>query len=709
MNELTELEVDGMTCSTCALNIEKYLKRIGGEEVSVNFATKEVRFRNAAGKSMEELRKGIHDLGYEVIAEGTAKKEKKEWTKLEKKLAFSALFTLPLLLHMFLPFVAFLQNPWLQLLLSLPVMYIGVTHFGRSALASVKAGTANMDVLIFIGSASAFLYSLAGTLLYMGTHRTHDFMFYETAATIITLVLLGNWIEERSVQKTTSSLKELVAMSRQKARMVKKDEHGHEGLEEIDADRLLAGDRLQANTGDQIVADGTVESGDAEVDESLMTGESNPVFKEKGSTLVSGSLVLSGSVRYKVVRAGRQSTLARIIELVKDAQGKKPAIQKLGDRVSAVFVPVVLGISLLTFILSYWVFDIAAQQAIMASVAVLVISCPCAMGLATPTAVMVGVGKGAKAGVLLKGGDTIEKLAKVKTIVFDKTGTLTNGEFRVKDFDTYDFDSTVAKNIVLHMEKKSSHPIAASIVRSNPDWFMMNFDYTGFHEIKGKGLVATDAGGNEFKLGSAAWVGEGLDEVPDKDILLSYCGRIVAGFDVEDRVKEGTREAIAELNAMGIRTVMLSGDNEKKCRYVAERTGIQTYYHSQLPEDKLDHIRALSKEAPTAMVGDGINDAPALSLADVGISLGQATDIAKQSADVILLSGKMSKVTEAIKLGRRSYRTIKQNLFWALAYNVVAIPIAAMGFLSPMIGALSMAFSDVVVIGNSLRSGISKK
>lgn len=711
MTELTELEVDGMTCTNCAVSIEKYLKKIGSEEINVNFATREVRFKNSSGKSLSDLSKGIEQLGYTVVGEKQKNQKPPKFTKLEKRLIVSSIFTLPLLLHMFLPFVAFLHDPVFQLILSLPVLWIGFTYFGKSAWASVRSGSANMDVLIFIGSTAAFVYSLIGTVMYYGSHLAHQYLFYETAATIITLVLLGNLMEEKSVAKTTQSLQQLVAMNKQKAKLIKINLNREEHIDEVDSEHLLPGDRVQANTGDQIVADGVLEKGDAEVDESLISGESVPVFKEAGDTLISGSIVVSGSIRYTVKRAGKNSTLSKIIELVKDAQSKKPSIQKLGDRVSAVFVPVVVGISLLTFILSFWVFEIPIQAAIMSAIAVLVVSCPCAMGLATPTAVMVGVGKGAKAGVLLKGGDTIEKLAKVKTVVFDKTGTLTTGDFRVKNFETYVFDETVAKNIVLHMEKKSSHPIAQAIVKGNPSWFMMAFDYENFQEIKGKGLLAIDQGGNEFRLGSRTWFeSEDIftETLPDKDILLSYCGRVVAGFDIEDRVKEGARETIANLKAMGINVVMLSGDNEKKCRFVAERLGIETYYASQLPEQKLEHIRLLSAQQVTAMVGDGINDAPALSLANVGISLGTATDIAKESADVILLSGQITKVEEALRLGKKTYQTIQQNLFWALAYNVVAIPIAAVGLLSPMIGALSMAFSDVIVIGNSLRLGWRK-
>jgi Cu+-exporting ATPase len=705
--EIVALEVEGMTCTNCALSVEKYLKKIGSEDVSVNFATKEVRFRNTAENDLSAIKKGIGDLGYAVVENTAAPGKKSSRSALEKKFAVAAIFTFPLLLHMFLPF-PLLHDPLFQLVLSIPVMYIGIRHFGKSAFSSVKNGTANMDVLIFIGSVSAFIYSIAGGILHHGTHEAHQYLFYETAATIITLVLLGNLIEERSVQKTTSSLKELLHLQKQKAKRIITGPGGMETLENISSDLIAKEDILRINEGDQALADGIVISGDAELDESLISGESTPVYKEEKSRIISGSMVISGSLKYRVTHAGKDSTLSGIIQLVKDAQGKKPSIQKLGDKVSSIFVPVVLAIALLTFIVSYLLLDITASGSLMAAVAVLVISCPCAMGLATPTAIMVGVGKGAKRGVLLKGGDTIEKLAKIKTIVFDKTGTLTNGKFKVKNFEAIGFDESVAKNIILHMEKISSHPIARSIAEAHADWFMMKFEYTEIREIKGKGIYAKDAGGNEFLLGSPRFVAGSEAEKYDKDLLLSYCGKVIAAFDIEDQVKTGVRESMQKLRAMGIKTVMLSGDNEKKCRYVAERTGIQEFYFSQMPDEKLRKISDFSAMAPTAMVGDGVNDAPALSKADVGISLGQATDIAKQSADVILMSGEIEKVNEAVLLGRKTYSTIRQNLFWALIYNVVAIPIAAAGMLSPMIGAISMAFSDIVVVGNSLRLNFRK-
>lgn len=702
----TELEVSGMTCTNCALSIQKLLEKQGGQEVNVNFATNEVRFINAQDIALDKIINDIESLGYQVIKSDNKEEPVKVQSTLETKLLISALFTFPLLLHMFLPF-AVLHNPYLQLILSLPVVYIGIFHFGKSAFNSLKTGIANMDVLITIGAGSAFIYSLVGVILFRGTLKVHDFLFFETAATIITLVLLGNWIEEKAVAKTTSALHSLKKLSQYKAKRVIK-KNGKEHLEEVNANSLQVGDEIQANNGDQIMADGAVISGYANVDEALLTGESTPVFKTMASPLFAGSLVVDGSLRYRVEKAEKQSTLAQIIDLVKDAQAKKPGIQKLGDQVSAIFVPTVVLIALATFIVSFFVFDIKAQNALLASIAVLVISCPCAMGLATPTAVMVGVGKGAKMGILLKGGLSTEKLAKIKTIVLDKTGTLTSGDFVITDFQTFHFDENVAKNIVLHLEKHSSHPIARSIVSKYANWSMLPFQYPEIEEVKGCGIKAKDASGNEFYLGKRGWVPGSNQLEQNYDNYLSYEGRVVAAFNLYDQLKPDAVEAIKQLRNMKLEVIMLSGDNEQKCAFAARQLGISTYYHSMLPAQKLDKIRALNVQKPTAMVGDGINDAPALSNAFLGISLGEATNIAQQSADVILTGGKLMQLVEAIKLGRATYSTIKQNLFWALAYNVVAIPIAAMGMLSPMIGALSMAFSDVVVIGNSLRLRLRK-
>ncbi len=423
--EFIELEVDGMTCTNCAMAVQKVLEKAGGEEINVNFATKEVRFVNAASVRFEDIKKGIEGLGYQVSLPRAGKNSgKRAWTPLEKKLVFSALFTLPLLFHMVLPVNTLFHNPLFQLILTLPVMYIGITYFGKSAFNSLRSGIANMDVLIFIGSFSAFVYSVWGTAMNWGHHSMHNYLFFETAATIITLVLLGNYFEERSVEKTTHALKDLVELGQKQARMIRIKSDGSEEIEEVAPDTLILGDQILCNTGDQIMADGIIVKGDAELDESLITGESNPVFKQENEAVISGSVVLGGSIVVKVKKGGKQSTLQKIIALVKDAQGKKPGIQKVGDQVSAVFVPVVVGISLLTFVLSYFVFDIRSNEALMAAIAVLVISCPCAMGLATPTAVMVGVGKGARQGILVKGGESVEKLAKIKTVVFDKTGTL---------------------------------------------------------------------------------------------------------------------------------------------------------------------------------------------------------------------------------------------------------------------------------------------
>ena len=704
--ELVELEVDGMTCSTCALSVEKYLKKEGAEDIYVNFATKEVRFRNIKNVSEKNIEKGIRSIGYQVLSGAS----KKRFSRLELRLIISAIFTFPLLLHMFLPF-ALLHNPWFQLTLSFPVVVIGFMQFAGSAWNSIKNKLANMDVLIFIGSNAAFIYSLMGLWQHYGTPMMHKYMFFETAASIITLILLGNWIEEKSVHQTTTALKDLDVMRQEKAKVKRSNLNGETTFVEMEQNQLLAGDIVLANSGDKILADGIILNGEADIDESLISGESVPVFKKSGATVISGTLVLDGNIELKVQKAGNQSTLAKITALVKDAQSKKPDIQKMGDRVSSVFVPIVIAIAVLTFFASVWLFNIEVRLAMMSAIAVLVISCPCAMGLATPTAIMVGVGRGAQQGILIKGGKTLEKLAKVKTVVFDKTGTLTTGNFRVKDFETFHFEDWVAQNIIYHLEQKSSHPIAKSVVSYHGDWKKIPFSYTDYREMKGRGVEAVDASGNVFRLGKAEFVKEILvqDQVfPDKDLFLSYESRLVAAFNIEDEIQEGANAMIQELHAMGIETVLLSGDKAKKCDYVAQRLGLKTCYAEQLPEQKLQVLEELSKKGLAAMVGDGINDAPALSRAAVGISLTHATDIAKHAADVILTGNKIEKVAVAIRLSRKTYATIKQNLFWALSYNVVAIPLAAFGFLSPIFGALSMAFSDVVVIGNSLRLKFKK-
>lgn len=697
-----ELQISGMDCANCALGITRKLGKSGNTDVNVNFATGEASLLLGENCTVETVVKDIESLGYKVVS--SAGGEKLRWYETtEGKFWFCLVFTVPLFFsHMLFDHTFVLNKPLVQLLLCIPVYVLGAWHFGRSAFQSLKTGVPNMDVLIILGSSAAFFYSIAGFLLYP-EHEQHNYMFFETTATILTLVLLGNLIEHRSVKRTTTAITELSKLQPDRARrLVLKD--GKLIAEDIEANLLRRGDTVQVNTGDTVPADGKVESGDASVDESMLSGESMPVTKAAGVPVSAGTLVLSGSLRVSVERVGSDSTLSKIIRLVKDAQRDKPPVQKLGDKISAIFVPVVTGLALLTFAGCYWLFDLTAQRSIMNAVAVLVISCPCAMGLATPTAVMVGIGRAARKGILIRGGSTLETLAEIKCIAFDKTGTLTTGQFEIASFELSGNAAADEVRAALYaLEQHSSHPVAKSLVNElkklNPD----TVELAQVKEEKGRGISGTDAQGNVWQAGSARILAEAENGTP-ADIYVLKNGITVARINLQDELKPGVAAVITWLHEQEIQTVLISGDKKEKCEAIVKQLGIKTMYAEQLPEEKLLRIEELNRLHKTAMVGDGINDAPALARAAVGISLSDATAVAVQSAQVILLNGKnLDAIKDVLLIGKHSLKTIRQNLFWAFFYNVVAIPVAAAGLLSPMVAALSMAFSDVVVIGNSIR------
>jgi Cu+-exporting ATPase len=599
---------------------------------------------------------------------------------------------------MLLPF-PMLHMPLVQLLLSLPVMYIGATHFGKSAWGSVKLLVPNMDVLIVLGSGSAFIYSLAEMLLHPG--NSHSDLYFETAATIVTLVLFGNVLEARSVKQTTSAIDELHKIQVRSARRISIVD-GREVFTETPLKSILKGDILLVNTGDQIPLDGTILDGEALVDESMITGESVPVEKQKGFAVIGGTLLVNGTLRMQVDKVGEDTVLAGIIRLVKTAQKNKPNIQKLGDRVSAIFVPVVLAIAIITFLISWLMVHLPVHQALMSSIAVLVIACPCAMGLATPTAVMVGIGRAAKNGILIKGGNTVEAFANIKTIVFDKTGTLTTGAFTLQHMQVFGENEALVRQLVYSLEMHSSHPIAKSLVKALEAECKV-LPLMQMQEHKGIGISAKDAVGNTYQLGSYR-LAKHLTEQADHSLYLVRNDVLLATLDLMDEVKQQAKETIAALRAWNIRCILLSGDTKAKCDALASALGIDEVHSEQHPDEKLKVISKLASAGPTAMVGDGINDAPALAMATVGVSMGESTQAAIQSAQVILLNGQdLSSLVHAISISRHTLLTIKQNLFWAFFYNCIAIPVAAAGLLNPMIGALAMAFSDVFVIGNSIR------
>ena len=689
-SNIIALNVDGMDCANCAAGIDRYLTKKGLQEVFVNFATGEVRFslENTA-LTVTDVATGIQELGYRVITADTPE----PWWTLEKKLLISAIFTAPLFLqHLLmmtgLPYPTLLDNPLTQLAVCLPVFLIGLFHFGKSAWSAVRHGTTNMDVLIFIGSTAAFVYSLIGT--YLGEP---NYIFYETAATIITLVLVGNWLEHRSVQQTTTAIDELSQLQVENANKIL-----HSGtIVNLPISDIQVGDILQVNEGDTVPLDGTIISGDGQVDEAMLTGESLPVAKQKGQKVVGASIVKSGNFRMQVTATGKETLLNKIIEIVKTAQQDKPDIQKLADQISAWFVPIVLGISILTLVLSYIVFGIPFGTALMNSIAVLVISCPCAMGLATPTAVTVGIGRMAKEGILVKGGQTLETFGQIKQFVFDKTGTLTTGDFQVTNIDYKGNKPATIHDLIYGIESYSSHPIARSLVKEMKEKGAKSILLQAVKEQKGVGMTAQDKEGNLYSLGKAT-TSNGVHH-----LALQKNNTTIADISIADELRVDAAAATDYLHQQQYDTYLLSGDQTSKVAQLAKELQIKEYKGAQSPEQKLQIIEQLSKKAPTAMVGDGINDAPALAKATIGVSMSGASKVAIQSAQIILLNNRLSSLVKAVGISKATLTTIKQNLFWAFSYNIVAIPMAALGFLSPMWAALFMAFSDVVVIGNSLR------
>jgi Cu+-exporting ATPase len=692
-DQLIELNVTGMHCNNCAMSIHKLLEKKGLQNIFVDFASEEVKFSTNDDAKLPEVIKGIENLGFKVI-DDIGQHSPPFYERVENKFIFCAIFTAPLLMHMLLPW-HFLHQPLVQLILCLPVFIVGCLHFGKNAWGSVKGGTPNMDVLIFIGSTSAFIYSLAGTIQNLGA----QYQFYETCATIITLVLLGNVFEKRSVTQTTSAVKDLIKFQQVNANRVIDG-----GIEVITAKEVRPGDTLIVNQGDKIPVDGEILSGSASVDEAMLTGESMPVEKEVYDKVIGGTILLNGNFHMLATKVGSNTILSQIIDLMKKAQAAKPPVQKLGDKVASIFVPAVLLIALVTFIITYFAGNAGIQKSLMNAIAVLVISCPCAMGLATPTAVMVGLGRAAKNGILIKGGDIIEAVAHTKYVVFDKTGTLTTGKFSIDEIKVEPgINIELVRGIVTAIEERSNHPIAKSLVEGLKKLPQQKVILKVAKEEKGLGMRAEDVEGNHYFLGTAK------QNTKDHFNLSLYKNqKLLAQIAIDDELRPETASLIIKLKKMGIIPVLLSGDKKNRCLKVASQIGITEVHSDKLPDEKLQVIDIYKQKGKTIMIGDGINDAPALTKADVGVSMNDASQVAIQSASVVLLNTDLHSVIKFLQISKHTLLTIKQNLFWAFAYNIIAIPVAAFGFLNPMVGAFTMAFSDVVVIGNSLRLKIKK-
>lgn len=709
--EKVQWKVEGMDCTTCALNIHRYLEKQGMRNVKVNFTTGDVLFDSEEKIAEEKLSQGIQGLGYKVVDTEAAAHDKERGIKFLsthlRRFLFCLPFTALLMLHM-IPglHIHWLMNHWVQLSLTLPVFIVGMSFFGKSAWKSIRNGMPNMNVLIALGASAAFIYSLYGSL----SGQPEQFMFYETAATIITLVFLGNYLEDASIRSTQRELNKLARSQKVMANMIAFDHQHKEQLFQVENTQLHVGDLVLIRSGDQVPIDCKILWGEASVNEAIITGESVPVQKGPKDKLIGGSVLSDGTVKAQVTAVGKDTVLSGILEMVRQAQGDRPPVQQLADKISGIFIPIVLIIAGLTLTVN-WILLKEFTPALMRSIAVLVIACPCAMGLATPAAIAVGLGRAAKTGILFRNATSLEAFKDIRQVVFDKTGTLTTGKFTIGNWSrslagANGFkEEEEFKRIAYSLEKYSNHPIAKAI--SNEWKTGDEIKWKKIEEVKGLGMRAVDEDGNNYAAGSYR-IAKELTTDNTHNIYITKNGVLLGWIDVQDELRPEAIPVINYLKSKNIRTILLSGDRLSRCMELASQTGIDEVIAEQTPEQKLVTISSLTAKAPTAMVGDGINDAPALAKATIGISMNDASQIAVQSAQVILMNHGLKHLPMALGLGKHTYITIKQNLFWAFAYNIVAIPVAALGFLTPTFGALVMGLSDVVLAVNSVRLFIKK-
>ncbi|QQK80577.1 copper-translocating P-type ATPase [Salicibibacter cibi] len=717
--EQTELDVFGMTCAACSNRIEKVLnKQEGVKDATVNLTTETASIEyNPGVADPKAFIEKIKNLGYDAKPKAEAEEKQthkeKENKKMKTKLIISAVLTAPLLVTMLVHLFGMnipdiFMNPWFQFALATPVQFYIGRQFYVGAYKSLKSGGANMDVLVALGTSAAYFYSLYEAFRTIGNPAYMPHLYFETSAVIITLILFGKYLEATAKNRTTNALSSLLNLQAKEARVIRNGEESMMPVEDV-----VVGDRLVVKPGEKIPVDGRVVKGRTSIDESMITGESIPIEKDVDANVIGSTINKNGAIEMEATKVGKDTALASIVKVVEDAQGSKAPIQRLVDIISGYFVPIVVVIAILTF--TVWITLVQPGQmapALVASIAVLVIACPCALGLATPTSIMVGTGKAAETGILFKGGEHLERTHELNAIVLDKTGTITKGKPEVTNF-TGDEE---ALQLLASAEKGSEHPLAEAIVAYATDENIDLVDVDDFNAIAGHGIKATISGqhilvGNR-KLLQDHQVDVGAAEQALVDYEVDGKTAMVIAIDgtyrgivaVADTIKETAPQAIKELKDDGLDVIMLTGDNERTAQAIAKQIGVEQVIAQVLPEEKADKVKDIQLQSKkVAMVGDGVNDAPALAVADIGIAIGTGTEVAIEAADVTILGGELLLIPKAMKISHATIKNIRQNLFWAFGYNTAGIPIAAVGLLAPWVAGAAMALSSVSVVSNALR------